>query len=277
MRKKQEKPAILYIAKNHANGKRYIGVTTRSLYSRKKAHFYHALKGSTTKFHRAIRKWGADNFEFSVMETLPNMTAALRREVELIAELKPEYNITAGGEGVVGNRHGKKVRQILREWASTPESLNRWEGYRGLGSKSVSMPVLCETTGEIFESQTAAARACGLVSYAVSSVCNGHYCKKALHFKFRRLTEEECAKHGFKFRPRWKIKKRTKAFYEALRRRQKSIICVDDDQYFPSIKDALSYYSIPSTPPRQSNAHNSINNGLKISGHLFAYAASLRE
>ena len=277
MRAHETKPAVVYVATNILSGKKYIGVTTRSLESRKKGHFYHALRGAKTKFHRAIRKHGEENFEFVVLETLASMSVALTRERELIAKMKPEYNITVGGEGVLGNRHSKRVRAQLREKASSPHAIKLWHKYIGLGSKSMRQAIICVSTSKVYVSITAAARDCELAASSVASSCNGRKNAKTNGLQFRRLTEAECKVFGLPFKQRYKIKQRTKAFYTALKKRQKAIICTDDDQYFASVKDAFKYYGKRSTSSQISNAHIAISNGWRISGRLFAYAAGLRQ
>ncbi len=51
---------IVYIATNRTNGKRYVGLTLRSLKKRKKQHLYQARRPKElrqTKFTRALFKW----------------------------------------------------------------------------------------------------------------------------------------------------------------------------------------------------------------------------
>lgn len=109
-----EPTVVVYMATNAVNHKRYIGVTKSRLGKRVGQHFARAAAGSGYKLHCAIRKHGKDNFAFEVLDSLSNYQDALAREVSLIAELRPEYNITSGGEGVCAPMPDH-VKQLLRE------------------------------------------------------------------------------------------------------------------------------------------------------------------
>lgn len=96
--------AIVYIATNRINGKRYIGVSSKRLRWRRAQHEYEALKGKShcRRFHNAMRKYGVDAFEWREVFQSEDYSAALAEEMRLIAETKPEYNLTNGGEGNTG-------------------------------------------------------------------------------------------------------------------------------------------------------------------------------
>lgn len=91
-------PAFIYMATNRQNGKRYIGKTKNPITTRFKGHFGGAKRGATTIFAAAIRKYGEDAFDISILEEASEEHLSAR-EVFYIAKLKPEYNMTAGGEG----------------------------------------------------------------------------------------------------------------------------------------------------------------------------------
>lgn len=98
---------ILYEAINKINGKKYIGISERTLARRVKAHIDHAIgELRTTPFHAAIRKYGRDGFTWHVITELPTRYALQRAEVELIAQHRADgvklYNVTSGGDGAVG-------------------------------------------------------------------------------------------------------------------------------------------------------------------------------
>lgn len=86
---------MIYLITNTVNNKRYIGKTIRAVEERWYYHLDSALKrNSQTHLHRAIRKYGADAF---VIEGLCD--GLNDEEIKMIAELKPEYNMTKGGDG----------------------------------------------------------------------------------------------------------------------------------------------------------------------------------
>lgn len=72
-------------------------------------------QGSPTPFHRAIRKYGMDAFEFYVLNECSTFQEACRLEREYIAEHAPEYNMTRGGDGAMGYRHTDEAKQVMSE------------------------------------------------------------------------------------------------------------------------------------------------------------------
>jgi hypothetical protein len=52
----------LYLVRNLIDGSMYVGQTIRLVEKRWKQHLYQARKGVETHLHRAIRKYGAENF-----------------------------------------------------------------------------------------------------------------------------------------------------------------------------------------------------------------------
>lgn len=91
----------VYQVTNKINGKRYIGHTTRKkIEYRINEHVSFANRGSNSVvFHKAIRKYGIDKFEITQLFYSEWHVESLAKEVELIAELKPEYNVALGGFG----------------------------------------------------------------------------------------------------------------------------------------------------------------------------------
>lgn len=108
------KTVIVYIAVNLMNGKRYVGITCSSLGERKRRHFCDARCGVKTKFANAIRKYGKAAFNFVILEHCLSYEMAQQREVALIAQMKPEYNSTAGGGGSAGFKHKPESIERMR-------------------------------------------------------------------------------------------------------------------------------------------------------------------
>lgn len=95
-----EHRAIVYQVKNLVNGKRYIGVTKRGLHNRMRSHLSEAKTGRGRLLQHAIRKYGAENFVFGVLHDFGNDYDLARvYEFEMICKHRPEYNLSAGGEG----------------------------------------------------------------------------------------------------------------------------------------------------------------------------------
>ena len=99
---------IIYKATNKVNGKSYVGKTRFSLQHRqaghKKSSEYEGPK-KKSHFHKAIAKWGWENFAWEILEKVENESMLDEREKFFIAEHKTfvaGYNQTHGGEGQSG-------------------------------------------------------------------------------------------------------------------------------------------------------------------------------
>jgi predicted GIY-YIG superfamily endonuclease len=57
---------LVYKAENKLNGNLYIGKTTRSLEERRNGHISES-KSDNLRFHNALRKYGPENFAWSVL------------------------------------------------------------------------------------------------------------------------------------------------------------------------------------------------------------------
>lgn len=105
-------------------GKLYIGQTLRTIEKRWKRHIRDAKKGSEHKFHRAIRKYGAENF---TVEELLAVSAPTKKElkaqldsleIEYISRFDTRekgYNSTDGGEGTAGRVCSEESRERYRQ------------------------------------------------------------------------------------------------------------------------------------------------------------------
>jgi group I intron endonuclease len=123
------KATTLYVITNKINRKRYIGVTCRSLAVRFACHVNDA-NGSTLKnsaLQKAIRKYGKSQFSITALAVYASYQEALTAERAAIAEAKPEYNCTAGGDGVFGYRHTQETRRVLSALKKgRPSPLKGW-------------------------------------------------------------------------------------------------------------------------------------------------------
>lgn len=96
----------VYMARNIANGKCYVGKTVVTMEHRRAWHHGAANRGEGFCFHRALRKYGFDGFAWEVLHESDDSDELIRIECECIAKLgtkRPRgYNLTDGGDGVVG-------------------------------------------------------------------------------------------------------------------------------------------------------------------------------
>lgn len=98
---------IIYKVENKINGKIYIGKTIKSLTIRKNAHKQEAKRLSPYYFHQAIRKYGFENFEWTILQfsfNLEKLNALEKFYINLYESnnRKKGYNLTEGGEGSHG-------------------------------------------------------------------------------------------------------------------------------------------------------------------------------
>ena len=102
----------IYQITNKINNKKYIGKTIKSLSTRFYNHCYSSKNGSTTYFHKALRKYGKNNFFIEEIEICESNLGD--REMFWISKLKPEYNQTLGGDGgILGYYHTEETKKLL--------------------------------------------------------------------------------------------------------------------------------------------------------------------
>ena len=105
---------IVYLATNKTNGKQYVGLTRRSLDARWNQHVNVANKGAKTYFHRAIVKHGMAGFDVHPIASALSLDYLADLERTLIADLKPEYNQTNGGEVTMGRKYNDAAKEQIR-------------------------------------------------------------------------------------------------------------------------------------------------------------------
>lgn len=89
---------VIYLATNKIDGKRYVGQTIRSLEDRWKDH---CRVKDNNYFHRAIRKYGPENFSLEILDTAESEDELDRKEMFWIEKLDTKfpngYNLRDGG------------------------------------------------------------------------------------------------------------------------------------------------------------------------------------
>ena len=148
---------LIYLIRNKTNNKIYIGKTSKTLEERWKIHVQHSCESHFRKqlITKAIRKYGKDYFELSVLEICEDNNTLSVKERFWIAELKSRdpkvgYNLTDGGEGTPGRivseetkftrkkeifRNKKKVKRDCKEKGFSKETRENISKSR-LGSKN---------------------------------------------------------------------------------------------------------------------------------------------
>lgn len=109
---------IIYAATNKLNGKMYIGQTTLDVETRKKRHIYDSKRNNEYKhvhhFARAIRKYGAEIFNWEIIENnIKHINLLNSIEIFYIGyfnTFKRGYNSNLGGEGSSGHQHSELTK-----------------------------------------------------------------------------------------------------------------------------------------------------------------------
>ena len=87
---------IIYLITNKVNNKTYVGKTNKTLEERFKKHFYNH-KDLNTYLYKSMRKYGFESFKIELLEQVTENIND--REIFWINLLKPDYNLTKGGDG----------------------------------------------------------------------------------------------------------------------------------------------------------------------------------
>ena len=106
----------IYKITNKINGKFYIGLSVdikRRFNEHKSPCRFQKIK---TPIARAIKKYGLANFSFDILELVECKSKLCEREVFWISKMKPEYNLTSGGDGVRDYVVSEDVKEILRDY-----------------------------------------------------------------------------------------------------------------------------------------------------------------
>lgn len=97
----------VYLMTNQVNGKKYVGITTKSLEARVQEHVNDAYSGSPYALHAAIRKYGPENFTIQLLTTAKGLSKARELETGYILTYdtyasgrgtRNGYNMSFGGE-----------------------------------------------------------------------------------------------------------------------------------------------------------------------------------
>ncbi len=108
---------IIYKAINKINGKIYIGQTVKLLHKRIIEHVCCALnKKDIMYFHKAIRKYGKENFKWEIITQCNSRGELDKAEIDMIKKYNTfgdGYNLNYGGEGNAGFKHTEEARKKM--------------------------------------------------------------------------------------------------------------------------------------------------------------------
>jgi len=95
----------IYLVTNCINGKRYVGKSVFSMEERRRTHERDSRYETRSYFHRALRKYGYENFEWRLITG--GLDESILDEAEMLAieflgtEVPDGYNMTGGGDGAL--------------------------------------------------------------------------------------------------------------------------------------------------------------------------------
>lgn len=177
---------VVYVHQNKLNRKRYIGITnniSKRWYGKGKKY------ANCPCFNAAIQKYGWDNFYHVVIVSGLSLEEANVLEQFYIQKYRTcekafGYNIQRGGHYVpsmLGKHHSDETRQKMRKSALGREisdeqrqKHSKWMSENFVGERNPkSRAVKCLNTGEVFESQSIAAKAKGVLQSKIWKCCNG--------------------------------------------------------------------------------------------------------
>ena len=95
---RKDAAGVVYCITNHVNGKRYIGITSRSIEKRFAEHCK-----ADSYIGKAIRKHGVENFSMFEIDYASSISELYEKEMLWIEQYKTfddGYNLTLGGEGI---------------------------------------------------------------------------------------------------------------------------------------------------------------------------------
>ena len=99
---------IIYQITNKITNDVYVGKTSQTFKKRINSHKSIAKRGKGSFLHKAIRKYGIENFSFHVLEeNIVDEPTLSEREIFYIKSIQPRYNLTSGGDGMSGYKQTK--------------------------------------------------------------------------------------------------------------------------------------------------------------------------
>lgn len=126
---------FIYLFKNKLNQKCYVG-QAMDIERRYREHIYYSNNNPIQPIHKALAKYGVENFEFKVLEFLPNCDKKQIDEKEQYYIHKYQaytrgYNCSLGGEGNLGLHHTEETKKLIGEKSKNRSS----ESNRKIGEK----------------------------------------------------------------------------------------------------------------------------------------------
>jgi hypothetical protein len=228
--------ALVYLVTNTVTGNRYVGVTKKDIAYRKRKHESAARrKEYDAPFINALRKHPSEAFRWEVLSTHDTSEDALIAEIDWIARLKPEYNVTLGGQGMHGTRHTDEWRVMMSK-----RRKNHNPG-QAIASESKKKSIICLNDGMIFKSIMEAALYYNVGRAVVEkSAREGIATKGGLCFQFGTIFVP-IGVDGIIEKARTKL---AKSFDQGHNSKRKKVLAVELNMVFDSATEAAKYFGI---------------------------------
>ena len=116
----QEMDMEVYLITNTVNDKKYVGITADTIDKRFRKHVNDAmLRKNNMVLHKAIRKYGGNSFEVSLLDIAKTHEQLKDLEYHYIKQYEAKvphgYNLTDGGEGIWGYKFTEEQKNRLSE------------------------------------------------------------------------------------------------------------------------------------------------------------------
>lgn len=125
---KSDTSMMIYLAINKLNSKIYVGQTVRQFEERKAQHLRDAKKGSDCPFHKALREYGEENFEWRLVYKADTLEELNRIEkvyiawLDTLADNGNGYNFRIGGCNHVSTDTAKQKMSEAKKGARHPRA-----------------------------------------------------------------------------------------------------------------------------------------------------------
>lgn len=145
----------LYQLTNKINGKFYIGYTSETPQERFKKHVRDSKK-CDFKFARALKKYGAENFDIKTLAVVETLNEALALEIKIIEDtqaIKRGYNSNQGGRG--GNTGNyEQVSEKLKEYINKNPNARKHKTKENIEKQKRSFQEFLKTPeGQIYKDE----------------------------------------------------------------------------------------------------------------------------
>lgn len=241
---------VVYAAINSCNGKAYVGVTSRTLETRRAAHIASSKDTKNTGcrvFKAAIKKYGVDAFDWVVLRECASLADALKAEIHFISTLKPEYNISSGGgagwAGMIRTPEWRaKISAANKGRKNSPETIAKIKAAR---PKDLFMkPIVCLDDGNVFPCVRDAATFYGIGKRGISEALNGRQIRcGGKYFALLKNGQDTESQEALLAMYRKKRNNWTETL-KAGSLRGRPVKCINDGRIFTSGKKAADFYNI---------------------------------